>query len=747
MNRHESPAFEFGPFRMDLAEHVLFRHGHPVPLTPKMFELLRALVEHAGHLVQKEELLKEVWPETFVEEGNLSRGISVLRKALGECPSDKYIETVPKLGYRFVAPVRRSSAVPDHPDADTPVQAPRGPAKPPPRPAPGGDTRFIATVVAAVILTAGVLFTVFFTVFPRHARTTSIAESRAVHRQLTFTGREMTPSLSPDGRRIAYVSRQSPHRMVMVRELGGGEPTVVFSAPEAGALRWSHDSSELTFWARGEGTDGLYLAPAAGGSARRLTRSLFISCWSPEGDTIALALFAAKQIRFINKAGEQERVISLDGTQDWIGDMDWSRNHDRILFVADDEERRPTIWTIRPDGTGQTRVFTGTSEILAARWAPGGEAFYYFSRVNQTVSMFKVRLEPEGRVAEPGPVLLISGLESDEGYGLSSDATRLVYARSPYYSNLWSVKLVDSPGGPRIQQTPLTNGTSVIERPHVSPDGTTILFSIGYESRANLYTMPAAGGAPRQLTFLNALSIGGVWSPDGRSIAFASDEGGRARVWTVNADGGSPQPLHTGEMSESYDLAWAPGRRLLYQQAANRNYYWWDPYSGRQDLLVKDASVGWLGPVVYSPDGRRIAVSWNRQPHPGLWLIDADDSTETLLLDVSGARDSMPLPIGWSADGAFVYAVDGKRAAYRGISAMFEETIADARILRIPLAGGSAETVLALPFEEVGGLSVLPDGRTFVCVVYTSRSDVWVVEDLDIAIDTGVTRRMKASVR
>jgi Tol biopolymer transport system component/DNA-binding winged helix-turn-helix (wHTH) protein len=744
MDRHVSAAFEFGPFRMDLAEHVLLRHGRPVPLTPKMFDLLHVLVEHAGHLVHKEQLLNEVWPGTFVEEGNLSRGISLLRKTLGESPTDKYIETVPKLGYRFVAPVRRSIAVSANLD-DTPVPASQKPPKLPPPSAPGGSTLFIAAVVAAVILTTGA---VLFTAFPRQARNTfEIATSRAVHRQLTFTGREVTPSLSPDGRRIAYVSRQSPRRKVMVQELAGGDPVVMFSAPEAGALRWSPDGSELMFWARGEGTDGLYIAPSSGGPARRLTSNLFISCWSPDGGTIALALFVARQIHFINTAGELERTISFTGTFDWIWDMDWSRDHDRLLFVADDVEHRPTVWTIRPDGSGQTRVFTGTSEILAARWAPGGEAFYYFSRVNQTVSLYKVRLGADGVAAEPGPLLLISGLEADEGYGVSADGTRFVYARSPYYSNLWSVKLVDSPDGPRIRQTPLTNGTSVIERPHVSPDGTTVLFSIGFESRANLYTMPAGGGAPRQFTFLNAFSIGGVWSPDGRSIAFASNEGGRARVWTANADGGALRPHPTGEMSESYDLAWAPGRRLLYQQAANRNYYWLDPYTGRQDLLVKDASVGWLGPVVYSPDGRRIAVSWNRQPHPGLWLIDADDSTETQLLDVSGTRGSMPFPIGWSADGAYVFAVDGKRAAYRGVSAPYEETMADARILRIPVADGPAETVLTLPFEEVGSLSVLPDGRTFLCVVYTSRSDVWVVEDFDVSNGPRLARRARASTR
>ena len=81
-----------------------------MPLTPKHFDVLRVLVQHSGHLVEKERLLKEVWPDSYVEEGALNRSVSVLRKALGESASgQKYIETVPKRGYRFVAPVTVSS--------------------------------------------------------------------------------------------------------------------------------------------------------------------------------------------------------------------------------------------------------------------------------------------------------------------------------------------------------------------------------------------------------------------------------------------------------------------------------------------------------------------------------------------------------------------------------------------------------------------------------------------------------------
>lgn len=99
--------YEFGPFRLDASERVLWRAGQPVPITPKVFEILLALVENSGCLVEKDELMKKVWPDSFVEDSNLTFNISVLRKALArEAGEQPFIETVPRRGYRFIAPVK-----------------------------------------------------------------------------------------------------------------------------------------------------------------------------------------------------------------------------------------------------------------------------------------------------------------------------------------------------------------------------------------------------------------------------------------------------------------------------------------------------------------------------------------------------------------------------------------------------------------------------------------------------------------
>ncbi|HEX8087293.1 MAG TPA: winged helix-turn-helix domain-containing protein [Blastocatellia bacterium] len=98
--------YDFGRFRVRVAERVLLRERDVVPLTPKVFEILLTLVENSGQVISKEDLIKRVWPDTFVEEGNLTQNISLLRKALGEGQnSHQYIETIARRGYRFIAPV------------------------------------------------------------------------------------------------------------------------------------------------------------------------------------------------------------------------------------------------------------------------------------------------------------------------------------------------------------------------------------------------------------------------------------------------------------------------------------------------------------------------------------------------------------------------------------------------------------------------------------------------------------------
>jgi Tol biopolymer transport system component/DNA-binding winged helix-turn-helix (wHTH) protein len=711
--------FEFGTFTLDPAEHRLCRDGRPVPVTPRVFDLLLVLVSNAGHLVEKERLLKEVWRDAFVEEGNLNRAVSVLRKTLGETPAERFIETVPKRGYRFVAAVRTIPFVSTERGDDGNVS--------------GGISATGRQSMTGVAVMTGLTLVVVIAILVTlrmAGDSASFASTRPTHRQLTFTGHASTPSLSPDGMRIAYVSKQSPLQEIVVQDTTGAR-AVIFRAPEAGALRWSPDGTGIAFSARADGQIGQYVVPATGGAARKIATGSFVACWSPDGSEIALAHFNPGRVVRVNKRGEVQHQFGLDGTRDWIWSLDWSQDHG-LLVVADDDQRRPTIWTVQANGEEQRKVFTGSTEILGARWAPDHEGVYYLSRVDQTVSLYKIPFLHGAMAGNSEPTVLLDGIETDEGFGISADGSRLVYARAPYYSNLWIVDSTQTWDGNRAPPTQLTQGTAVVERPRVSPDGRTIVFSRGDETRAELYTIATSGGSPRQLTFLNAFSVDGAWSPDGRAVAFASTAGGRRRVWMVNVDGSAPRALSEGEMSEAFDVTWAPGARILYQQDGNRNFYVVDPESSHERLLIDDASVGWPASAEYSPDGKTIAVGWNRSPVAGIWLIDANGSDDRL---VHGTSRQLPdlWPIGWSTDGRFIMAVTGKRAAYRGLTASFEETLTEAKIVRVPSTGGAAESVMVLPFAEVGSMAVFPDGRRFVVAVYSSRSDVWSVDGFDRA--------------
>jgi DNA-binding winged helix-turn-helix (wHTH) protein/TolB-like protein len=107
MAEERNVSYEFGPFRLDTRERILLRDGGVVALTPRLFDILLVLVENRGHILEKERVLKAVWQDTIVEEGNLTRNVSTLRKALGERPNNpQYIQTIPWRGYRFVADVR-----------------------------------------------------------------------------------------------------------------------------------------------------------------------------------------------------------------------------------------------------------------------------------------------------------------------------------------------------------------------------------------------------------------------------------------------------------------------------------------------------------------------------------------------------------------------------------------------------------------------------------------------------------------
>jgi len=232
--------YRFGPFRVQPLERRLLRHDAPVPLTPKAFELLLVLVEAAGHLLEKDQLMKRVWADAFVEEANLANNISLLRKMLsGGNGGEEYIETVPKRGYRFLAAVTTVT----RPDDDQPVA--RSPvidfvaeSQPLPSVRPAGPVRHPIRLVAVV---ATCLAIVVIAILMRRSpvqisvppiRFTVLAPSGT---SLPPPFQPASPAVSRDGRRLAFRVLRGGESVIAVRALDGLE-TGVLAGSEGGVF-------------------------------------------------------------------------------------------------------------------------------------------------------------------------------------------------------------------------------------------------------------------------------------------------------------------------------------------------------------------------------------------------------------------------------------------------------------------------------------------------------------------------------
>jgi DNA-binding winged helix-turn-helix (wHTH) protein len=234
--------YDFGVFHLDATEHLLLREGRPVPLPPKAFDLLVTLVEHAGHLREKKELMDALWPGTFVEEVNLAYTVSALRKALGDTrEKPEFIETVPTKGYRFVCAVRSPAGT-------------------------GSGTRGQAALTwrraayAAALLALASTGVIAARWYPARVPTPSV---RAGPVRLAIPLPSSSPvflepgasdwlpasrvAVSPDGRRIAYVGRNGGGAMLFVRESGGEEFRILAGTEGASHAFFSPDGASLGF--------------------------------------------------------------------------------------------------------------------------------------------------------------------------------------------------------------------------------------------------------------------------------------------------------------------------------------------------------------------------------------------------------------------------------------------------------------------------------------------------------------------
>jgi Tol biopolymer transport system component/DNA-binding winged helix-turn-helix (wHTH) protein len=700
----------FGIFEVDLQAGELRRQGFKVKLQQQPFQILAMLLERPGEVVTREEIQKRLWPaDTFVDfDRGLNRATNRLRESLGDdADSPRFIETLPRRGYRFIAQVDKlheSGRV-----AELMLQQDEIPWRVPAvlpwwrsKPALGLG----GLILVCMVLAAG---------FHWWHRLSLGGPSgpRLAHKQITFVGDAYAPAISPDGKSVAYrTTYPGNEQKLMLQDLSGGRSLELLHEQRLWRPKWSPDGSEVVLGVFQESskTRGTLVVSRLGGTPRRVGEGGF-SCWLPDGLQIANTAPSREfGIWLVNQLTGAKKQIPGPAYQTLL-DIDCSAKTGMLLLLTETSSKNQ-IWTMKPDGTEQRRLIESESGItfLSPRWSPAGDAIYYFREEGGTTDL--VRLPASGK--STGSSVLVNGLEAGDYFTLSADGSQLAYTRTQSYSNLWLVELPAPGARAEAHAKPLTAGTLSYDDPSISPDGHWVSFTIGAGAKSNVYKMTIDGGQMVQLTFFDAATTASpAWSPDGRRIAFICDQGGTPKAWVVDADGGTARVLDKTNASDSnFRLSWSPSPDIVYQSPGMHNLRRLNVETQEErPLLANDFKGFLLANPTFSPDGKKIAIFSNGgHADLGAWVFTLEKFSEKLLY-----RDVFPL--GWSADGRFVYAFDYRRGR---------------EILQIGLGDSKKpKSVMTMPGDLNKAGTVSPDGRKIIVSVGEEKSDVWLMKDFD----------------
>lgn len=381
-DRSSQEIYEFGPFRLEPAERKLSRDGVVVALTPKVFDMLVMLVRNSNHLLDKDELIRSLWPDSFVEEGNLSNNIFWLRKALGN--DHEYIETVPRRGYRFVGAVRQlpvAEKPPSEPlefqNADPVHRGPAGPVTVEVAPAAArmglavrNHLSAVKTRWAPVWLIGGMLAILLASGYWYLSRPLPAPRITA-YTQITHDGREKMLG-GTDGSRL-YFTQVSPNVIAQVRVNGGEIAPLSIPVHAALLILWdiSPDGSSALVNSLEEGhVSALYVAPILGGSARPLGEGV-AGNFSPDGKSVIYS-DQNGNLFLVHLDGSEKHKLASVGTAAQL--FRWSPDGKAIRFSNKDG-----LWEMSTDGSGMHRLLPGWKggAPCCGEWTQDGSLFLF----------------------------------------------------------------------------------------------------------------------------------------------------------------------------------------------------------------------------------------------------------------------------------------------------------------------------------------------------------------------------------
>lgn len=726
MSQQSKHLYEFGPFRLSVPERLLLRDGKVVPLTPKTLDLLLVLVEGHGHLLEKDELMKRVWPDTFVEEANLSYNISLIRKALGEGENGyRYIETVPKRGYRFVAEVTKVA----------------GEETPPARPAETGSdvksemTSFRrhqrgAVFALALFVIVGATFGLYQLISWRQSRARIAVSALQVVPLTSFYGREGCPSFSPDGSQIAFDRGGE----VYVKQINGQGFLQLTSNPANDTSpAWSPDGRQIAFMRYAPEGNGVYLAPAIGGPERKLA-SAFPDlefwrrpAWSPDGKLLVIVDRNAEQeplsLYLLSvETGEKRRLtypphalvdhhspaFSPDGKT--IAFTQRVRRTDSVMLNLAVEQ---SIHLIPAAGGDPSRLHLESSggETLKTAtyptWTPDGKELIFSSRQVAHLPSKLWRVPASGGVVEEIPV----GTNVSE-LAISAHGNRLAFVQTDYDLDVWRIDLSDpAPGDKPVKK--FISSTKLDVNAEFSPDGRKIAFASDRSGKWAIWVCDSDGEHPRQLTSDVNEAASPRWSPDGQKIVFDGIFGGSQDVCVISAEGGPWRRLTTEPSSDS-NPCWSRDGQWIYftSNRSGKEQIWKLPSTGGEAMQVTEEG-GYLPQA--SPDGKFIYYG-KRRDGPGIWRISVGGGEESFVLDQHGAGYGKH----WTVTNEGIYFLTTEDLA-KPVLEFF--SFMTGKVSRV----AALERIVSLAFR---GLSVSPDKRWLLSTqIERYGGDIMLVEN------------------